>query len=432
MNDQLRFQTPTRRAHLTPLELEDLYASNSLAKNIVDIPAEDLTRNGWTIKMDDDKLQADLESRLKQLDAKGKFKDMFRFSRLYGDGLISLGINTDSATTANLDKPLDPTSVRKVLYLNAFSGKKVTQNMIDEDVFSPTFGQVVKMRIQNNTQQGNNPDANVQQDREYVVDCSRLFHVHNLRFEGETQGSSLLENIYDPLVVADTALWSVGQLLYDYSFKVFKSPDVEGLTDNEKQEIQYQAGYKFRTEALAMISSDESIDKTTTNTAGVADLLSFVWDYLSGAARMPKSVIKGQEAGTVTGAQYDLVNYYSRVASTQENTLRPYLERLVRLLLQASDEPGGALDPDKIDWKIEFNPLWNVDAETDSKIRLNLAQADQIYIANGVLAPDEVKDARFGATGLNENAKIAQDGFTQQELDAMAKIVAAGYNSKVG
>lgn len=422
---------PSTRAHLSASQLEDLYASNSLAKNIVDIPAEDLTRNGWTIKMDNDKLQADLESRLKQLDAKQRFKDMFRYARLYGDGLISMGINTDDATTANLETKLDPTKVRKILYLNAFSGKKVAQNMVDEDVYSPTYGQVVKMRIENNVSSGNNPDANTKHEGEYIVDCSRLFHIQNLRFEGEIQGSSLLENIYDPLVVADTALWSVGQLLYDYSFKVFKSPDVANLTEKQKQELQYTAGYKFRTEALALISSEEDITKTSTNTTGVADLLSFVWDYLSGAARMPKSVIKGQESGTVTGAQYDLVNYYSRIASMQENSLRPYLERLVRLLIQASDEPGGALDPDKLDWKIEFNPLWNVDTETDAKIRYNLAQADQIYIANGVLSPEDVHDARFGQTGLNENAKIAQDGFTQKELDAMAKIVAANYNNQL-
>ncbi|MGH2217516.1 anti-CBASS protein Acb1 family protein, partial [Enterococcus faecalis] len=50
---------------------------------------------------------------------------------------------------------------------------------------------------------------------------------------------------------------------------------------------------KFRTEALAIIDSEESLGKESSSVAGIGELLDFVWDYLAGAARMPKTVLKG-------------------------------------------------------------------------------------------------------------------------------------------
>jgi uncharacterized protein len=176
--------------------------------------------------------------------------------------------------------------------------------------------------------------------------------------------------------------------------------------------------YMFRTEALAVIGKDEELTKETTNTTGIKDLLDYVWDYLSGAVRMPKTVIKGQEAGTITGAQYDVMNYYSRIAAMQENEMRPNLERLIRLLLQS--EEFGKLDPEKVDWKIKFNPLWQVDAKTDAEIRKLIAETDQIYVTNGILTVDEVRETRFGQFGLTNALKFSGD---EADLERMAKEV---------
>lgn len=139
---------------------------------------------------------------------------------------------------------------------------------------------------------------------------------------------------------------------------------------------------------------------------------------MSGAARMPKSVLKGQEAGTLTGAQYDVMNYYSRIAADQENKLRPQLEYLVRLLMKASDECGGSLDPDSVDWSIEFNPLWLVDSETDAKIRNMNAQTDQIYMQNGVQDYNEVRSARFGDDGMHPDGSVDTDSMSEEEMKA--------------
>ena len=102
-----------------------------------------------------------------------------------------------------------------------------------------------------------------------------------MRFEDELEGSSLLENLYDILTVADTSVWSVGQILYDFIFKVYKSADVRSLTPQDKLEIETKMDFQFRTEAIAIIDKEESLGKESSSVAGIGELLDFVWDYLA-------------------------------------------------------------------------------------------------------------------------------------------------------
>lgn len=419
--DNLTRQRPGVAKRLSVSELEDLYKSNSMAKNIVDIPAEDLTRSGWTLMMEDDKLKSAYESKLRQLKTKDRLQKLFMFERLYGDGFVAIG--TTESARYNLSDELKPERLRRIPYINAFSSKKVSNRIINEDMFSDRYGQIESFEINRSQRHG----IQLIGDNDRKIHRSRILHQQDLRFEDELEGTSLLENLYDILTVVDTSIWSVGQILYDYVFKVMKSKDVANLTQEQKTLIAMNADYKFRTEALAIIAEDEELNKVSTPVAGIGELLDFVWDYLAGASRMPKTVLKGQEGGTVTGAQYDVMNYYSRITAMQENQLRPHLEYLVRLLMWASEECGGTINPDEVEWSIEFNPLWNVDSKTDAEIRKMTAESDSIYIANGVLDPDEVKETRFGRFGLTETSKFNADGLSKEEIDKLSTDVYEAY-----
>lgn len=226
--------------------------------------------------------------------------------------------------------------------------------MNNEDMFSPKYGQVERFKIR---RRSSNSGIVVPQLEETIVHSSRFLHDQTRRLEDDERGQSLLEPMYDIIKVLDTSLWSVGQILYDYTFKVYKSKDIAGMKKEDKRELSMIMDFMFRTEALAVIADHEELKKESTNTSGINNLLDFVWDYLAGAARMPKTVIKGQEAGTIAGAQYDVMNYYSRIAASQENEMKPLLERIIRMLLWAEDEPGGRVDPESLEWEIKFNPL---------------------------------------------------------------------------
>lgn len=390
-------------------EITALYGDSRIVQNIIDIPAEDMTRNWFTLKMENEQLARDIMSKLADLKAKKAFKEMFTYDRLRGDGFISLGVT--QATKFDLSDELQMDKLFSVDYLHAFSSMKVNEFLINEDVFDINYGQLEQLRINRASSHGLQS-----QTTESSVHVSRLLHSQTRRFEGEAQGRSLLEPLYDILTVFDTSVWSVGQILHDFTFKVYKSKDIENLSTSDKQQLSMIMDFMFRTEALAMIAEGEDLTKQSTSVSGIKDLLDFVWDLLAGAARMPKTVIKGQESGTIAGAQYDVMNYYSRIVADQENDMKPHVEKLIRMLLKSKNELGGSIDPDSLEWEIQFNPLWNVDAKTDAEIRKLVAETDQIYLLNNIITADEIREARFGQFGLSDTLKFSGDEAYLQEL----------------
>lgn len=411
--DAIERQRPQVRRKLSPADIHNIYATNQIVQNIIDIPAEDLTRAWFTLKMEDENLRKQIMDKLRDLKAREKFQDMRYYERLTGDGFISIGARHSHAF--ELNQPLNPETLKGIDYIHAFSGFKVSSWMINEDMFSSSYGQVEQFQVNRRSQLGNQIGG----FKTDTIHQSRLIHDQTRRLEDEKQGQPLIEPLYDIIKVLDTSLWSVGQILYDFSFKIYKSKDIDDMDSTQKSELTSLLDFMFRTEALALIGTDEELKKESTNLSGIDKLLDYVWDYLAGAARMPKTVLKGQEAGAIAGAQYDVMNYYSRIAAQQENELRPKLEHLIRLIMW-SEEAGGRIDPNKVKWDIEFNPLWEVDRETDAKIRKMNAETDQIYIANGVLSADQIEQKRFGHYGGSSEIQFSGDiKLSDEELIAM-------------
>lgn len=418
--DKLTRQVAGVGRKLSHDEITNLYGDSRIVQNIIDIPAEDMTRNWFTLKMEDEKLARNIMSKLADLKAKKAFKEMFTYERLRGDGFISLGVN--QANKFDISEELQIDKLNTVDYLHAFSSMKVNEFLINEDVFDIKYGQLEQLRINRASSHGLQT-----QTTESSVHISRLLHSQTRRMEGEAQGRSLLEPLYDILTVFDTSVWSVGQILHDFTFKVYKSKDIENLSTQDKQQLSMIMDFMFRTEALAMIAEDEELKKETTSVGGINYLLDFVWDLLASSARMPKSVVKGQESGTITGAQYDVMNYYTRIVADQESEMKPHLEKLIRMLMMSEKELGGRIDPESLEWEIQFNPLWNVDAKTDAEIRKLVAETDQIYLLNNIITTDEIREARFGQFGLSDTLKFSGD---EADLKNLADKVYKGYRNR--
>ncbi len=404
--DPLTRQVPMRRKRLTQQQLSDLYAANRIVQNIIDIPAEDATREWIELKIDNEKIKTELEAKLRDLKAREAFQKMLKYEALRGDGFVSIG--TTESRNFELSDPLIPEQVRTVDYLHAFSSIKMSSISVNDDPFSPNYGEVEFYTLKNRLAS--------------KVHRSRILHLQTRKLEegaypNDEWGQSLLEPMYDILTVFDTAVWSVGQILYDYTFKVLKTTDVETMSKQEKQEAQMLLDFMFRTEALAIIAPDEEVNRSTVQLGPIEQLLNFIWEVLAGSARMPKAHILGQQQGTITGGQYDTLNYYARIAGVQEIFIRPKLEYLINILLAASGEIGGNILKGT-EWELKFKPLWRLDKATDAEIREKISNVDSRYIQWGVLQPDEVREARFGKFGL-----AGELGYTEDEADELDKYI---------
>jgi phage-related protein (TIGR01555 family) len=427
-NDPTSRQRPGIGVSLTDREVSDLYETNQIFQNIIDIPAEDATRDWIDFEDTEETTKAQLEKKLTDLNAQAEFKQAITYERLRGDGFISIGL-TESGYRADeyfLDKPIVPANVVNVDYLNAFSRLKISGAELDDDVYSKNFGQIGLYTLKGS--KGNMKDRKVHPDR--------LIHLQTRKVEDKLWGIPMVRSLYDPLLIFDNASWSIGQIFYSLVFKVLQSPDIrldEVGQDgsSQRQKVLDQLEMEFNTLTLALIGENDKLTFAGPTAAvgqGIEKMLDFVWEFLAGAARMPKAHILGQQQGTITGGQYDSLNYYARIAGMQENFLRKPLEKLIRLLFLAKDSGvgNGGIDPLKSTtqlYKLKFKPLWRLDSKTDAEIRKLIAETDKIYASDiGAITSDEVRKIRFKADPL-EGVLEANPDVNPDDLDELNKKV---------
>lgn len=311
---------------------------------------------------------------------------------------------------ADSSKPLDPTKVEKVHFIHAFGQNHVDKVLSNDDPLSPNYGkeQAIVLRTQNagyKVDPNGTQTPNTPRQAPRVIDQSRYWHISLDKSVDDETGTSILTRCQDQLKAMDIALESTGKMLREFTFKFYKSDQLMEEGDDDFKRDKREISQVLNTEAMAFGHSQDSIEKVATPTGGIDLLYNFVWQQLSAACGIPKSVLTGEQAGTLAGASQDVINYYDSIKAIQTNLLKPEIEQITRILMYANGD-----DPDQLDWKIVFNDLQTMDDKTNSEIFMNQANAYSSLISNGVLAPDEVHDMLAGQdTNPNPAMQTAGD-----------------------
>ena len=173
-------------------ELSDLYIGDGMARRIVDIPAEEMTRAGIDIEaLEDEQLEEAVEARLEELDAMRHMNDAVRWSRLFGGSVMVFGLN-DGGT---LDVPLNPDGIKGVEFLRVYDRWQATIQTRVTDPMLPTYGKPELWQI--SPQDGGHP---------YVVHASRVYQFDGdaipdiLRQANQGWGASALQSCRDQLI----------------------------------------------------------------------------------------------------------------------------------------------------------------------------------------------------------------------------------------
>lgn len=390
--------------------LDHLYHTSGIAHKVVSKPAEDATRNGWRIVIPDDPdKQEQYQAALDALNLKQVLAQELIYQRLHGDGYINIGLDENKASV-DLTAPVDPQQVNKIAFVHAFGQEHVQYIETGND---PTRDDYMKeqrlmlIQVKGGTQidkQGNTVMAPVTYVP-VVIDHSRYFHIALDRLEDDDTGTSILTRCYDQIKTLDTALYSVGKLIYAYDINVLYdegSPNLNDPESDEQARAQNEAVKQgMGTDSVLNLHNGQRFERVSTNVSGLEQLLTFAWQNLAAASNIPKSVLLGEQAGTLAGATQDVANYYDGVKAIQEELLRPQLEQIIKLLMWSNDVADGQEDPDSINWKLQFNPLWSADDKTQSETDLNHANAAAIKVNAGIIDADEAKEELAGQNNNN-------------------------------
>lgn len=382
--------------------LMHFYKTNALAHRVVSMTAEAATRNHWRIVIpSDENKQMAYQQALNDLQDRGTICKEMILRGIYGDAYMN--VNVDEKDKTDLATPLDVHNILKVNSINAFGQVHVRRNEICNDPTNADFGKEQAIFLDGleegaETDNDGNIISQKTQTKPIKIDASRFKHIALDKFEDDDSGTSMLLRCYDQLKTLDTAEYSTGKMLYEYNLKVINSDDYFNATDDEQKADNRKLRQGMSTESVVVLGLEDKLQKITTNAGGIDSLFNFAWQQLSAASGIPKSILTGEQSGTLAGASQDAINYYDNIKALQEEVIRPQIEWLVKLLMWSEDCADGSEDPDTLDWHIEFLPLQSQDDKAKTENFVNMANGLKTLTDGMILDTDEAKQMLVSQT----------------------------------
>lgn len=363
-------------------QLDSAYRSDWIARKVVDIPADDATREwrAWQAGATDITALETLEN---DLQIRSKVRSAMLRGRLYGGGALVLGVNQGKP-----DEPLVLDRVRKgdLKWVHVVSRYDLTSGPIEWDVESPYCGQP-KYYSRSATGQ---PTVNVHPSR-------------IIRFVGneildptlaQGWGDSILQVVADAVRSAGTVSNVVAQLVFESKTDVVKIPEMSERIKNKEYEDRLRkrfalAGLMKSSFSTLLIDKEEEWTRLTQSFTGLPDILKMYLLIASGAADIPATRMLSQSpTGLSSTGEADLRNYYDNVASVQENDITPVLNPLDEILIRS------ALGARPEDLFYEWNSLWQMSDVEKATYEKSRADTFKVDVDAGLIDPVVLKRAR--------------------------------------
>ena len=317
--------------------LTTAYRESWIAKRIIDMPSEDMTRKWYTLNtsMDDEDLRD-----LKRLEARHSVRqeltNAIRWARLYGGSIAVMDVRDGM----ELSDPLDPECVAPgsfygLLVLDRTQGIMPSVELV-EDLDDPDFGE--PMYYEADIDRGN-------------VRHVRIHHSRVLKFIGrelprmEMQaenywGVSELEHIWDELNKYSTASANIAQLLFQANITTLKMGHFgEALfssKDDQRQKILAGIQQQNRLRCsfgIQLLNKDDQMENHPYSFSGISDVYDNLMLDMAGAAEIPATKLFGRSPqGFNASGESDLKNYAEMISGLQERMLRPALEKLLPIM----------------------------------------------------------------------------------------------------
>jgi phage-related protein (TIGR01555 family) len=396
--DKRRSSRFKQHGRLDIAKIEALYRENGIARRVVDLPANAMTRNWFTLTGDEDER---VTQRMETLRAQFHVTQAETWARIYGGSILLMVIDDGQFAgdeEPDLTQPVKVDNIKSVNALVPFAAWRevdVIEQSLDMDPTSPTFGKPLIYRVTQLLGGGS-----------FEVHVSRI-----IRFDGELlprqtmkENAGWHDSVYqtalDKIRQVDTVFDNAEIITQDFVQVILKVADLAKQlgTGND-------AYVKARLDALdlsrhvlnsLLIDTTEDYSKSSSSVAGLSELLDRFMMALSAVTGIPVTLLMGRSpAGMNATGESDLRFWYDKVQADQNNALTPRLEKLIRYLFVE----GGNKESDE--WSINFNPLFQMTEKEKQEIYKGTAESDAVYIDRGVLDPNEVAVTRFSGTEFN-------------------------------
>jgi phage-related protein (TIGR01555 family) len=316
---------------LTQWDVENLYMADGLARKVVDLPAEEMTRSGIELEdLEDEALAEYVMSRLDELDAMRHMSDAVRIARMTGGALMIFGLNDGGA----LDVPLNPEGVKTVDFIRVYDRYQANIKTRVEDPALKEYGQPELWEI-----------TPVIGGAPYLVHHSRV-HVFDGEFIPERKrqqnngwGASVYQGGMDQLVRLGMGHQWANMILERSQQAIHKIPKLANTLQMPGGEAMVQK----RVDVVDMVrgvlntvvvDAEEDYDVISTSLANVPDILDRFAEAVSAVFSIPIPVLMGRATGGLGSTDKGTLDaWYARIGSWWNDILRKPEDRLVTFLM---------------------------------------------------------------------------------------------------
>lgn len=379
-------QAPSMPLANNQVALENLYTRSWAAGKIIDLPVNDMFVYERVISglSDDDK--ETIERFAEKIELNQKIKQLIKCARLYGSAFLII-ISDDNVMTAplNLNRQI---ALQNLIIASRFD---TSINEIDTDITSPNFGKPLyyQFNLKNSAQ------INVHHTRVIRVDGMMPLTINSWQ-NGYDQyfGISELVRCIQAINNEENISQVVDFLLSEMSMPILKSPNFREALENEKdafenhnmtiQEFVANINNLKSTYKTTYLDSEMDLSRLEVNFGQIPELFDKFNNRLSAVSDIPQTRLFGRSpAGLNATGDADMESYATMIASMQQRLLKPIYDKLDTIIASTLNLK------DKIDFS--FKPLMDISSKDKALIELQNAQRDQIYLVNGAISEEEVR-----------------------------------------
>lgn len=391
--------------------LSEIWIGDGFGKRIVEVKANDMTREWVTIQNDEENI---ISNKLEMLKSESNCNFALKWKRLFGGGLIAMGINDGR----ELHEPVNINAVKSVDWLRTFDRTDIqlTDFHFTEDPNDPNYGEVEFFTI--TPRYGS--VFNIHRDRCLIfkgIPVPARVEVGNFWYWGMGE----LQAIWTEIKDFGAGRNHVTKLLYEFIIGKYKLKDLaELLADGNEDKLRARMNAidlgKSMIHAILM-DTEEDYTRDSANVSGLADLLDRFMIFIAGVSGYPVTRLFGRSpAGENATGKGDEGVYYDEIRAKQKNELKDQIQKLVNYI-NVSKEIGNKKVDEPI---VEFNSLFQQTEEEKMNVKEKQSKVDEVYIGTGVLTSEEVRESRFGE-GYSLETTLQEEPLEEEEKEEIMK-----------
>lgn len=322
-----------------------LYKTDFLARQVVDVPADDCTRP-WRVWIGDADQASALFDEEKRLRVRDRVRQALKHARLFGGGALIIHDGTE-----DLSAPFLPASVKKgglkalVVAIRSELAPQGDNNLVD-DPADPHYGLPV---IWNWTQ------------KKFAAQGVRTVHhsrlvllAHGDQIDDGINpqwwwGESALLPAASAIADASGARSAATHLMQEANVDVVRTDGLLNRMETEKgREQLLKAAFLMKTSksnfGLLMLDKTQEYSRNAYSFGGVKDIVEIQHGLVAAAADIPITRLLGRSpAGMNATGESDMLNYFQMLTALQESMLSPCMASLDEALIRSAlgDVPKG-------------------------------------------------------------------------------------------